>query len=353
VNAYSLPWRPLPVLQAYSAYTSRIDEHNAAFLRSDQAPERVLRENPALLINRRSRELEAPAELRALICNYVQIGVGTRWQVLAHVAPRCPSSYRLATVYAQPGVPVHVRQGRPDELVIARVRVGDTFLNKLRGLVWKPHQPYISLGGGPFVPLVAATAHDGIVMHVPAAAGFDPRFDGALDWTTIAVGGRPGRVRIDFDAVPISGNAPPPSGERARRPLPAYRLANVNGAERIRSPRGAVFPVAPGGGFLDYAYEQRTSLVLRGWSGDAAAGVPSSLILVYADGKLVFAGPPNRARPEVAAALGHPELRQSGFAVLVPLRDVRVGLHRRRVRVFSLAGGRALEVAYPPSYGWR
>jgi hypothetical protein len=353
VSAYGLPWRPLPILQAYSAYTSLLDEHNASFLRTARAPERILRENTATVVNGRSRELEAPAELRALICNDVQIGVSRRWQVLAHVPSRCASSRRLGTVDTAPGAPVPVPEGDPNELVIARVHVGDTVGNKLRGLVYKPHVPSISLGGGPFVPFVAATGGDGIVMHVPAAAGFDPRFGGALDWTTIAVGGRPGRVRIDFDAVPVSGAVPAPAGERSRQPLPAFRLANVDHIDRIRSPRGAVMTVAPGGGFLDYAYQQGPSLVVRGWGADAAAGVPASLILVYADGKLVFAGPPNTARPDVAAALGHRRLRRAGFTLLVPARAVRAGDRRRHVRVFSVVGDRALELAYPPSYGWR
>lgn len=93
--------------------------------------------------------------------------------------------------------------------------------------------------------------------------------------------------------------------------------------------------------------------MLRGWSADVAGGVPASLILVYADGKLVFAGKPNTRRPDVAVALGHPDLKASGFTMLVPLREVRVGRQRRHVRIFSIVEGKALEVSYPTSYGWR
>jgi hypothetical protein len=58
-------------------------------------------------------------------------------------------------------------------------------------------------------------------------------------------------------------------------------------------------------------------------------------------------------RPDVAAALGKPGLRDAGYSVLVPVTDVRNGESRRDVRIFSLVGGRALEVEYPLSYGWR
>ena len=45
VAAYGLRWRPLPIVQAYSAYTSALDDRNADFLASRAAPERILREN--------------------------------------------------------------------------------------------------------------------------------------------------------------------------------------------------------------------------------------------------------------------------------------------------------------------
>jgi hypothetical protein len=255
---------------------------------------------------------------------------------------------------ARSGLPVPVpRPPRANEMVVVHIRTGGSASNGLRGFFWKPVLPSISLGGGPFTPLLAATAHDGIVVHVPAVAGFDPQFGGAIDWTTIAVRGGHGPIRLDFDAVPMHGTPPYPVGEVSETPLPNYRLLGGPGGDRVVSPRGAVLRVVPGGGVLDYAFVQRTSLVLRGWSGDAAAGVPASTILIFADGKLVFAGKPNRHRPDVAAGLGHPELVTSGYRVLVPLRDVLPGRHRRHVRIFSVANGKALEVSYSQSYAWR
>jgi hypothetical protein len=37
----SITWRPIPVFQLYSAYTRDLDRANAAFLRSDEAPQRI------------------------------------------------------------------------------------------------------------------------------------------------------------------------------------------------------------------------------------------------------------------------------------------------------------------------
>ena len=100
IAAYGLRWRPLPVVQAYSAYTSTLDDHNAAFLGSPEAPQRVLRQNTDLQINDRSRELEAPAEFRALICNYEQLGSSKEWQVSGTFRNRCGAEHVLGIVYS-------------------------------------------------------------------------------------------------------------------------------------------------------------------------------------------------------------------------------------------------------------
>jgi len=352
VNAYGLAWRPLPVLQSYSAYTGTLDERNADVLASGDAPERILRQDLTTTVNQRGRETEAPATFRAMLCDYRQVLVAGRWQVLAH-APRCGAARTIATVPAAAGEPVTVPDARADELVYVRLHLGDTLGNRLRGLLYKPHDPVVSLGGGPFRSIPEGVAEDGIVVHVPGNVGFDPRYGGAIDWRTVAAGGLSGGIRLEFDAVRVRGSAPPPRGERPPSPLPRYVLENRAGKELVVTPAGRALPVEQGGGFVDYGYLRGASLVLQGWAADAPAGVPASTVLVFADGRLVFAGPPNARRPDVAAALGHPALRRAGYVVLVPESEVRNHGARRDVRIIALARGRALEVLYPFSYGWR
>ena len=48
--AYQLDWDPLPVFQNYQAYTSRLDEANAAEVESPTGPDRILRENELLVV---------------------------------------------------------------------------------------------------------------------------------------------------------------------------------------------------------------------------------------------------------------------------------------------------------------
>ena len=135
--------------------------------------------------------------------------------------------------------------------------------------------------------------------------------------------------------------------------LPQYRLVRRGGRDEIATPAGRTLPVSPGGGFVDYGYVRRGTLVLTGWAADVPTGVPAQSVLVYADGRLVFAGPPAFARPDVAVAVGKPALTHAGYAVLIPEREVRVNRARRDVRIFALVGGHALKVQYPLSYGWR
>jgi hypothetical protein len=352
ISAYDLRWRPLPVPQSYSAYTSVLDERNASFLASTQAPQRILRESPTELVNGRDRSLEAPATYRAIVCDYRQLLATTRWQVLAH-DPRCGAPRHLATVAAAAGQPVTVPEARADELVVAHVDLHDSLVNRVRGLVYKPHDAVVSLSGGPFTAVASDVVRDGIVVHVPGSAGFDPRFGGAIDWRTIAAGGLSGSITFSFDAIPVHSPSPPAVGQRAPRPLPRYTLVRRGSRDAIVTPAGRALPVAAGGGFVDYGYVRRATLVLTGWAADVAKSVPARTVLVFADGRLVFAGPPTLPRPDVAAALGKPALRRAGYAVLVPERDVRVAGGRRDVRIIALVGGRALEVEYPLSYGWR
>ena len=352
VAAYGLDWRPLPVPQAYSAYTSVLDEHNASYLASERAPQRILREDPAELVNGRDRLLEAPATYRAILCDYHQVIATTRWQVLAH-DPRCRAPHLLATVGAAAGKPVAVPEAGPNELVVAHVDLQDSLVNRVRGLLYKPHDAVVSLGGGPFTAVAADVVRDGIVVHVPGNAGFDPRFGGAIDWRTIDAGGLKGSITFSFDAIPMSGAGPPPVGERPPARLPRYTLVRRDGGDSIVTPAGQALPVSAGGGFVDYGYVRRRSLVLSGWAADVASDVPARTVLVFADGRLLFAGPPSHPRPDVAAALGKPALRRAGYAIVVPETDVRVDGARRDVRIFGVVGSRALEVEYPLSYGWR
>jgi hypothetical protein len=352
IGAYHLRWRPLPIPQSYSAYTATLDTRNADFLASRGAPERILRQNTQVAVNGRNRELEAPAAFRALLCNYTQTGASQVWQVLAHTGPRCDGERQVGSATVTSGEQVSVPQAGPDDVLIARIHLHNPVLNQIVGFAYKPHTPKISLGGGPFVPLVLATAGDGIVLRVPPSAGFDPRFDGATDWRTVAVRTLSGSARVDFYAIRIRGRAATPFGESPHGPLPRYTLEEIRGHEHIRNPAGRISPVGAGGGFLDAAYLVGDRFAFGGWAADANTGVAASRILVFVAGKLVFTGHPNVDRPDVAAAFDRQSLRHTGFDVLLRRDQVMAGAAPRNVRVFALVDDRVLELTYPSDDPW-
>jgi hypothetical protein len=216
VYAYGLRWRPLPVFQSYTAYTTRLDELNARAIQGNDAPERILRELTA--IDGRHQSFEAPAAMRAMLCRYRQVGAINGWQVLARGGYRCGSTSRLSTVRAAPGERVRIpRPSRSDRLVLVRIYgVAPRGLDAVRTLLLRAVSRYIHLDNGRH-RLVPGTARDGLVLSVPPNADYPAPWNIAANPTTLTVtsepGGIPGNATItyEFEEMPIRapGTEPP------------------------------------------------------------------------------------------------------------------------------------------------
>ena len=108
-----LRWRPEPVLQSYSAYTSYLDHLDASFLASPRAPERILYQSVAL--DGRDPFWDPPTTMVATYCHYRQLSVSGPWQVLGLVPDRCGEGHVVGQARAHFGQPVDVpvEPGRP------------------------------------------------------------------------------------------------------------------------------------------------------------------------------------------------------------------------------------------------
>ena len=114
----SLKWKPLPVLQEYAAYTPYLDQLNADFIASENAPERILRPPSGAI----GSQVQSPAATVSLICHYAQLGTSSSWQVLGMVSDRCGPMRQISVVHGRIGQTISVPQPtRPDEAIIARV----------------------------------------------------------------------------------------------------------------------------------------------------------------------------------------------------------------------------------------
>lgn len=204
-----LDWQPLPVFQAYTAYTAGLDAANAAMLSGPNAPERILAS--AVAIDGRDPGWESPAARLAMACHYTELGIDGRWQVLARVPNRCGPAQSLGTVdiVAGQAIPVPTPVG-PDELVVARIDGLDTPLAyRVRSQLSKLPVVTAVLDGKASYRLVPGTAGDGLVLSAPTAAlGWSGPFAYPAAVSSIEVrGGGWGvgtRLRVEFLAVHVS-----------------------------------------------------------------------------------------------------------------------------------------------------
>lgn len=203
---YPLDWQPLPVLEAYGAYTRPLDEVNARMLSSEQAPQRIMRAlQPP--IDGRLAAFEAPATTRAILCRYREAARRGGWQLLAQDGDRCGRAGEIDTVDAGWNEQVVVpRPRRPNSAVLVRIDGADpSGLERLEELWLRPAPRYAYLDGRAY-RLVAATAPDGLLLTLPEGFDYPPPFALAPDPRTIAIGrgdSPGGELRYSFVEIPL------------------------------------------------------------------------------------------------------------------------------------------------------
>lgn len=210
--AYGLDWEPLPVFQNYSAYTTRLDEVNAAALTSPDGPERLLRENVGLVypefptrgIDGRFPGWDPPLQARIALCNFRIVHASERWQVLARTRDRCGPSRPLATVEADPGEAVSVPAPGPHEVIWAEVE-GVEVGGLERALAFLSHARtrHAIVNGERSYRLIPGTAADGLMLRSNNGIGGKGAFAQIPQARTIAVTGVGDKLRFSFYAMPV------------------------------------------------------------------------------------------------------------------------------------------------------
>lgn len=209
--AYHLRWRPLPVLEAYAAYTHRLDEADRGFLASGRAPARILRHVPETADDR-NPQFDAPAAMIELLCRYRQVAAEGQWQALARVPDRCGRSRRLGLVSASTGQPVAVPSppGAPGLVVVRIHGLEVSGLERVRTFFYRAHDRRVQLDGHDY-RLVPGTAADGLPLRATPGVDYAGPFAVAPQSATInteVVGGGSRRVTYEFRAVPMTTSAP-------------------------------------------------------------------------------------------------------------------------------------------------
>jgi hypothetical protein len=208
VWAYKLDWRPLPVFQSYSAYTTRLDRLNAGMVNSSRAPQRILL-TKALGIDGRLLAFDQPLTEQAILCRYQELYATQSWDVLGAGPDRCGRPALISTVRAAWGQRVPVPVPPNDHtLIIARVGGVQTgWLERVGAALFKARERFVLIDGIRH-RLVPGTAEDGLVLDARADIDFLAPFEVAPNATSIAVqlerdqpGGDP--ITYAFYAVPV------------------------------------------------------------------------------------------------------------------------------------------------------
>jgi hypothetical protein len=211
--AYRLDWRPLPVFQNYSAYTSTLDRLNSEAVESPGGPERLLRENQQVVdpefptpdLDNRFPGWDPPEQARAVLCNFAPLYTSERWQVLGRVRDRCDPPRPLGTVEVAAGEAVPVPPPGPNSVVFARIEgAGVSGLERVQTFVFHAASRHAVVNGDTRYRLVPETAGDGLLLRAAPGLVEPGPFDSVPEAKTLAVEGGSDQLTYRFYAMSIS-----------------------------------------------------------------------------------------------------------------------------------------------------
>jgi hypothetical protein len=210
--AYELDWHPLPVFQNYSAYTSALDRLNAREAENSAGPERILRENTAVVLpefpgpdlDRRFPGWDPPEQARAVLCNFAPVYTDERWQVLGRVPDRCGPERSLGTVEAAAGQSVPVPTPKAGTVVFARIDgAGVAGVERLQSFLLHARSRHAVVNGETRYRLVPETAGDGLLMRAAPGVVEAGPFDPVPEARTIAIEGGSDHLTYSFYSVRV------------------------------------------------------------------------------------------------------------------------------------------------------
>lgn len=171
---YGLNWRPLPVPQGFSAYTTRLDDLDASAVRSDSRAPAVMLVKQFGSLDGRHPGFDEPETMVQILCRYRTTRAIGAWAVITRGPSRCGGERLVARVHSGFGHEIAVPRldTSRDAFLIAKVDgVQVTGIEKLRNMLYKARDRAISLDDGPPAKLIPGTAGDGLPLR--AAKGYD------------------------------------------------------------------------------------------------------------------------------------------------------------------------------------
>lgn len=219
VWAYELDWRPLPIFQNYSAYTSHLDRLNAQAVESPEGPERILRENPPFVyaefptpdLDGRFGGWDPPEQHRAVLCHFAPLNASIRWEVLGRTSDRCGPARLERTVQGRYGEAIEVPPPGEGEVVYVRIRGAEVGgLEKLTDFLLHARTRHVLLNGTTRFRLVPETAADGLLLAGdPTLVEPEGAYSPIPQAQTIEVEGPGGDLTFEFFAQKVAPRPAP------------------------------------------------------------------------------------------------------------------------------------------------
>jgi hypothetical protein len=348
--AHGVRWDPRPVFQSYSAYDARLDALNSGHLEGPNAPQHVFfRVQP---IDGRLPALEDAGSWPVLLSRYDIVGYDGLQIHMQHIDTGRSNSVfgpQVARLAARIGTPVQI----PNEEgpLWAEIDLTPTFLGRVGLFILKIPPVELTL-----------TLEDGRIIHhryIPAMGrrGFllSPYIQTTDDFATFATGIHQGNtVRSMQIDTPETGMWHRQFNVRLRRleieaQLSARKIVLVQPSEppallaQAVTDHGSECQIERANGLpagtVERVISAQCALNLEGWSvisaRDGIAPDQVWIALTSSDGKRHFYRAIQESRPDVKAALGHPNMKDPGFVANVDLTGLN-GL--QKLNIYEISG---------------
>jgi hypothetical protein len=236
--AYDLKrWDPEPILQQYSAYTTKLDDVDSSFFASAGAPRYLLQGVPRA-IDYRDPAWEPPTTELSILCRYRQIAVSAHWELLIHVANRCGSPKFLEKWVVDKGGEVFAPSAPRGDIVVATFAgLGSSARSRLEALILFPPDVVLNVQEGRHLVttrFLTGTQSDFHIISVPTSAGFSasfvPKTITAIQFNSLY--SADGTATLSYFAIPIHSDTRP-NGE-----APTSSSASRLGSSSERTLRG-------------------------------------------------------------------------------------------------------------------
>jgi hypothetical protein len=213
--AAGLNWRPVPIIQPYSAYTKALDEKNATALVGPGGPQHLLWQQGAVPVGNRRLDADSPTYALAAVCNFQLEAQGNGWWDYRRGPARCERGRPLGVAVQKAAGQVFTvpRAPQPDAMVYARIDAKLPLAQRVLGVLLVPMQyPWITMNGVYGYRFVTGTADSTWIMRVPPSLQQELKAQDLSQVETFAITGVASPIRVQFywaPVVPSGGTAQP------------------------------------------------------------------------------------------------------------------------------------------------